>query len=241
MALSGGCGHSGASPGTADSSLQCPVPEYVPAPARVEPCPSAAEVEAIRSDVDIAFEVDPTAGALVCTAEAGSADLTRLQERTYSAISLMRRLRFDAPLPWTGEDLYPWFIHAVEGIRFRAGGYSFCCDPPGVINIAVHPERNEIYRDGFPTLVEGLVHEARHAEGRHPHTCGTNDRTVGELGAWGVQYSLDVWMALHSTGGVLTPDERAYCLNRAAWLASGVFCLECPEVPALPASVPAAQ
>jgi hypothetical protein len=69
----------------------------------------------------------------------------------------------------------------------------------------------------------------------------TNGRTLGELGAWGVQYSLNVRMALHSTGGVLTLDERAYCLNRAAWLASDVFCLECPEVPALPTSAPAAQ
>jgi hypothetical protein len=220
----------GSSP-THTVSEACPPPAYVPAPSGPLPCPTAAEIEEIRADVPIAFEVDPTAGTFVCTAAAGSADLTRLQERTFQALLLMRRLEFDAPLPWTAQELYPWFVHAVRGVRFRATNLSFCCDPAGVIVIAVHPERNESWGDGFPTLIEGLVHEARHAEGGHPHTCGYDDRTLEELGAWGVQFWLNVWMGLHSTGGVLRPPERAYCLNRAAWLASGDFCLDCPAVP----------
>jgi hypothetical protein len=226
---------------TAGSPAGCPVPDYVPAPAGPWPCPSAAEVEAIRSDVPIEFEADPTAGTLVCSAATGSADLTRLQERTYQAIGLMRRLGFDAPLPWTGEELYPWFVHSVRGVRFRVTRYSFCCDPPGVINIAVHPDRDPSYGEGFPTLIEGLVHEARHAEGGHLHTCGNADQTLAELGAWGVQYYLNVWMALHALGGGLTPDDRAYCLNRAAFLAAYDFCTECPGVPTIAgaADVPA--
>jgi hypothetical protein len=222
----GGPGRGSPTGGTA----QCPVPEYVPAPARSWPCPSAAEVEAIRSDVEIDFEVDPTEGTLVCTAAAGSADLTRLEERLFQAIALMRHLEFDAPLPWTGEALYPWFVHSVRGVRFRVTENSFCCEPPGVINIAVHPERNAVYDDGFPTLIEGLVHEARHADGGHLHNCGYKDQTLAEMGAWGVQYSLDLWMGRHSVGTVLTPQEREYCLNRAAWIAAGNFCTECPPV-----------
>lgn len=239
--VAAGCGGSGDAGPTARSPSGCVVPDYVPAPAGDWPCPTAAAVEAIRADVTIEFEVDPTAGELVCTGAAGSADLTRLQERTYQALELMRRLEFDEPLPWTGEDLYPWFVQSVRGIRFRATRNSFCCDPPGVINIAVHPDREATYGEGFPTLIEGLVHEARHADGRHPHTCGNADQSVAELGAWGVQYSLNVWMALHAVSPALTAEDRAYCLNRAAFLAAYDFCSECPRVPVVQLPSPAAR
>jgi len=221
------CGGSG-SP-TATVHEECPQPEYVPVPAVAWPCPPAAEVAAIRSDVEIVIEVDPTAGTLVCTAAEGSADLTRLEERVLQALWLMKRLRFDAPLPWTSRELYPWFVDAVEGVRFRETAYSFCCDPPGVINLAVHPDRNPSYGESFPTLIEGLVHEARHADGPR-HSCGVSDRTLDEMGAWGAQYSLDLWMGRHEAGGVLTPEEREYCVSRAAFIAALDFCTECPGV-----------
>jgi hypothetical protein len=32
-----------------------------------------------------------------------------------------------------------------------------------------------------------VIHEARHSQGFY-HSCGTKDRTIAELGAFGVQY-----------------------------------------------------
>ncbi len=45
-------------------------------------CPSAADIALVDADLDLQFEADPSAGALVCPAAAGSADLTFVQERT---------------------------------------------------------------------------------------------------------------------------------------------------------------
>ena len=74
-------------------------------PGTVDPliatCPSAADVAAISADLDLSFESDPTGGTLVCTAAAGSADLTRAQERAFQALRVMRQLQFTRPLPWT--------------------------------------------------------------------------------------------------------------------------------------------
>ena len=56
-----------------------------------------------------------------------------------------------------------------------------------------------------------FVHEARHNNGK-PHTCGANDQTLDELGAWGAQYYLGIWTALYS-GSLFdgpAPDPTAY-------------------------------
>lgn len=168
------------------------------------------------------FLDDPTAGTLVCRAAEGSADLTRLQERAFQSLLLMKNLTFDTPLPWTSQSLWEWFTSEVRGIRFR-GQQSFCCEDTRVIVLGV----SATYEDGFPTLLEGLVHEARHADNRHPHTCGTSaDLTIDELGAYGVQYYLNVWLAQHS-GDALTETERRYSANRAEWMRAFSFCREC--------------
>jgi hypothetical protein len=172
--------------------------------------------------ITIEFIGDPTAGTLVCHAADGSADLTRLQERAFQALMLMKQITFDAPLPWTEQTLWAWFVSEVRGIRFR-GQLSFCCEGTRVIVLGVKPA----YDDGFPTLIEGLVHEARHADSRHPHSCGAGaDLTISELGAYGVQYFLNVWMGEHS-GDALTPAERRYSLNRAEWMRAFSFCQQC--------------
>ena len=140
-------------------------------------------MRAIEAEVTITFDEDPTAGTLVCRASEGSADLTRLQERVFQALYLMKRIEFDTPLPWTADSLWGWFVQEVRGIRL-GGTRTFCCSSPRVINLAVAAT----YDAGFPTLIEGLVHEARHADGQHPHSCGSGaDSTIAELGAYGVQ------------------------------------------------------
>jgi hypothetical protein len=56
--------------------------------------------------------------------------------------------------------------------------------------------------DAFVVL---LAPEARHLDGK-PHTCGSNDDTIAEMGAWAVRYYLYRWLA-ERTGDYLTPAD----------------------------------
>lgn len=166
-------------------------------------CPTYAEIGQIDLDLTLDFSGDPTRGTLVCRASEGSADLTLLQKRTYNALLMMRdHLSFDAPLPWTNQPLYVWLLGAVRGIHFRDDiVFSFCCDPTGIINIQTGiavAQTNALF-DIWPFIkgfVALIIHEARHNEG-YLHTCGTNDNTISELGAWGVQYYFNIWLVDH--------------------------------------------
>ncbi len=177
-------------------------------------CPTAMEVATFRAAVDLRIDSDPSAGTFVCQAANGSADLTRLQERTFQALRLMQFLPFDAPLLWTPKPLFDWFTGAIRGIRYRGDiPFSFCCDPPGYINIQTsvgvleYPTNSEV----VISLADLLIHEARHNEGL-PHTCGTWDQTLPELGAWGTVIYYNEWAAFH-TGNFLKsklPGQSAF-------------------------------
>jgi hypothetical protein len=52
--------------------------------------------------------------------------------------------------------------------------------------------------------VQLIVHEARHAEGPE-HTCGPNDMTIDELGAWGAVYYFSRALAFDSDACFLRP------------------------------------
>ncbi len=181
-------------------------PAYTTVDEFFERCPTAKEIAALLADISITFEADPTKGTLACKESEGSRDLTPLQKRAYQSVMIMKAIHFDTPLPWTGKGLYQWFIDAIDGIRVRADiGYSFCCEPTNVVNIQV-AENSYIFLTGRwidPPMGGGLmdtmvlfVHEARHNEG-YPHTCnaGADDKTVAEMGSWGVQYYLLQWLA----------------------------------------------
>jgi hypothetical protein len=210
-------------------------------------CPTAAAVAAVDSRLDLVFEADPSAGGgFVCSAAGGSADLTYVQERVYQALILMDLLSFDTPLPWTQETLGEWLVEEAEvvGVLFRDDiPFSFCCDPANYLNIVVtninqpwmsrwiNPQAGVGLRD----LLVLFVHEARHNQGL-PHTCGTNDNTIAELGAWGAQFHVHNWFAYHSDACFLTsPDPwPSYYLEASAWEALWLqdtrFCLE-PDPP----------
>jgi hypothetical protein len=49
-----------------------------------------------------------------------------------------------------------------------------------------------------------MVHESRHNQGL-PHDCGSNDNTMEELGAWGVQLNALLWIANHSDPNYVRP------------------------------------
>lgn len=185
-------------------------------------CPPAAEALSVPAAVGLSIDADPTAGSLACTASAGSADLTLLQLRIVQSLRLLDRLEFAVPLPWTGASLWDWFLGATAGLRVRSDSvYDFCCDPPGVINLRtdsfVGPVNDTAHWldlrygiGGMSTVVDTLVHEARHADGS-PHTCpdGQFDQTITELTARGVAYYLSVWEGLYS-GSFLTAPPPYY-------------------------------
>ncbi len=210
-----------------------PSPEIENANAIIARCPTPAEVAASDRDLALAFESDPTADRTVCTAAQSSRDLTLLQAQVYRVLTVSRRLAFDAPLPWTSNSLYGWMVSSIRGIRLRGDiGTSFCCDPAGIINIQARNLSALQFPSDFRwvgTLVVLFVHETRHNNG-FPHTCGANDNTIGELGAWGVQYYTDLYLGSRSDPAFITPAAtRAAFMQDAQDICSTRFCQDhCP-------------
>ena len=167
---------------------------------------------------------DVSAGTLVCRAADGSRDLTREQERLYQSLLLLKQLQFDAPLPWTPQSVWEWFVGDIDAIEVVSTGLSSCCGPPGTMHLAAA----QVEPSGFPTDVFGIVHEARHADGKL-HDCGSRDETIAELGAFGVEYYFALWVADHVVAPNLTTAERDYARMVAADLrgGGGAFCAAC--------------
>jgi hypothetical protein len=237
-------------------------------------CPSSAVLDAIDQDFDIRFEFRdedgdgdlddpaPLGNALRCTAAAGSRNLTQSQERTYQVLIALRALNFNQPLPFTSLNLYAWMRDSIRGIRIRSDvAGSFCCEPPpnasgSYINIQNGPNRGAYVTDlwtsanGFGLFgqTQLFVHETRHANGPL-HTCGGNDQTIGELGAWAAVYYFARALAFNSnacfvrpTPGrpVTFPDQLtaidAYLLDARTFsrgIHTTAFCAE-PSVPVQP-------
>jgi hypothetical protein len=185
--------------------------------------------------VSLAFSADPTAGQLVCTASQGSRDLTLLKERAYQAVLMLIWVRFDAPLPWTNQNLDAWWASAIHGVDFRGDAQlSYCCAPGGVVVIQTSNLYVLTATDGAVfAAVRGLtalyIHEARHNEG-YLHTCttgeraGQNDNTIAELGAWGVQYYFLLWLGNHANPGLLSPTMRLDSTQEAESMKTRFFC-----------------
>jgi hypothetical protein len=193
------------------------IPESAKTPARqpsidrvLAACPSAADVALVAAALDLRFDAGSLAGPLVCTAAAGSADLTFIQERTYQAVLLLRRISFSRALPWTDLSLYDWFVASIDGIIFRAdfGGAGYCCNPARYmwINPLVLPLPTNLWIGadaglrGMENYVRALVHEARHVHPEHRrHNCpdGAFDLNVAEGGAYAIEVRFIEWMALY--------------------------------------------
>jgi hypothetical protein len=195
------------------------------------PCPSAADIEALRRDIPITF-ADVPWSPIVCNRGEGSVELTWLEERLYQSLIFMRTVRFSQPLPaeWTrGRSLYDWFREAIRGIVVEAGNRSYCCSPDKVIHIATGNTSAVLeWRRTVDTLtLPVLVHEARHADTGVPHTCPTNqtkDARVNDMGAYGVQYWLMFWIAEYSDQ---PPETRDWYRYNYKMIRLTSFCLEC--------------
>jgi len=191
-------------------------------------CPSASEIAQFDADFTITYDSDPTAGTLVCTAASGSADLTRLKERMYQGLRLARAMTFSRPLPWTPLSLYDWLKTAAPRIHVTDGHQAECCDASGAIVIGNDPNAygylSQLDASGLLSLLDVLVHEARHREGP-VHTCGTDDQTVAEEGAWTVEAQLRLWEGLYG-GAVLTGPAADPGIRRTAGLLAGAQYLD---------------
>ena len=194
-------------------------------------CPASADLQAIDRDVKLIWDSDPTEGTIECRTADGSRDLTVMQSRVYRALDTMRRLQFTERLPWTRDPVYRWFTRAVRGIRFRADIMnSNCCSADRMINIRSVVERSpnggqqglmmaitearQLPTDARMLLsfLQLLVHEARHADGK-PHTCGPNDQTLQEMGAWGSVHAFQSWI-VDKMAPDFVPDNLKTSLRR---------------------------
>jgi hypothetical protein len=205
-------------------------------------CPTREQLAAIDADLRLSFEADPTKGQPpACTKAGGSRDLSLLQRRIYNTLLVAKQLQFDQPLPWTRKPFYPWLVDTIKGIRFRGDvEHSACCVPARVISINVATtvmRHTDLWVDrefigsganGLSRFLLLVAHEARHADGAS-HTCGqaTKDRTVDEMGSWGVQYYLARWLAEHtdqaffSVGSLHYADDLA---KEAKTILKNEFC-----------------
>jgi hypothetical protein len=221
--------------GNSPSPQPSPIPSVSPTPGPAPPaittadavlarCPTRDEVAKIDADLVLTFENDATAPT--CSAVQSGRDLTLLQAQVYRTLIIAGQLSFDAPLPWTANALYGWLTSAIAGIRFRGDiDTSFCCSPNRTINVQTRNLTALQFPSDFRwvgTLLVLFVHEARHSEG-YPHACdGVRDNSIGELGAWSVQYHLNLFLAARSGSsyissaarGAFTQDARNVCTSR---------------------------
>jgi hypothetical protein len=207
-------------------------------------CPSVDELKAIDHDLKLVFESDPTRGGThECTGAKGK-DLSLLQSRVYRALATMRALEFSEPLPWTKDSAYRWLTKTVRGVRFTANARtSSCCGPDGLINVRSVVETSPDGRQsGFAlavtqptqmptdfrllaTFLQLLVHEARHNNGK-PHTCGTKDKTIGELGAWGAAYSFQKWLVEKTAPGFVPISVKINLQRAMEQICTNEICIQ---------------
>ena len=180
-------------------------------------CPTVAEVELLFLVAAVEFQGarGPTSGCSF-----GDQAMLTTVSRLAQYLSVLARLRFDEPLPWTDETLIEWFADLVHVLILDAelDFAGICCDATrGGIFLRNTPSDPfqlpdttalEVVRavDGAIGL---LKHEARHFG--FSHTCShTDDNTVTELGAHAVDYLLGVWIGHHSSGNVIPPARRPF-------------------------------
>jgi len=199
--------------------------------ARVAVCPTAAELATV-SDVRVVLIRDAASRPLVCRASEGSADMTYHMRRVRQALILMKELRFDTPLPWTGDrTLWDWFRGLGVGMNvIMDDSDNSCCGADRMIRLSVGGATAEPALLGYDVLamIAGFVHEARHIEaGAHPCQ-GRYDNLISDLGAAGCQNLYSQFMARHSDPAQVPLEYRprflwSACVHRET------FCQEPPR------------
>lgn len=197
-----------------DAGINC---GYETAAELLATCPTAEERRIIRRDFNIAFDQEPPAWD--CT---NGGDESSIMLSMYNTFRLMKCIPFDENFIWAPQhnNLYDWMkslnLDLIQYFSCPGGG---CFNHAGGRNIYLMMDNlgNLEYRQVVnPQMGNGLgfapvliVHEARHTTpgGNKPHTCGSNDNTLNELGAWGVQHHL-LNMLADNTGNFFSNYEK---------------------------------
>ena len=229
LALLWACGGGGPQgPAAPSSQLSLPTCGPPPPPAALSdvlPCPSSNEIAEINQEIPIRLPAEVLSGRVFCGNGTDAPRLTAIQTSIYQALVFLKRLRFTRPLPWTHDAVYDWFRRVVRELVVEVSATDISHNAGGAVFIVFRTAEIQRASNSLADVpFAGLVHEARHSDGGG-HNCGTGDRRVDDLGAFGVQYYLLVWIAEYSAE---SDSVRAWA-RRQAWtlLTSGVFCAEC--------------
>jgi hypothetical protein len=185
-------------------------------------CPAPMELERFNTDFDIVFEPELHFPHYACQNGTGPNGNVNPQLAFYQALRVIHSLQFDTTLPWTDQTLYNWLKSTIDGAVLNETEVSYCCDPTNRIVIKAFLLHQDDYQfwvnpqsgSGLIGFIGLLVHEARHAE-IGGHTCGTDDETLEELGAWGTQYYLYKFMAENTPKGYFTDLQRQSAMSHA--------------------------
>ena len=171
----------------------------------LDACPSEEDLRVVCSEIPIYVESYGRRAVLDGRAECES-PVPSDAGLVVQALRVIRHMRLIEPLSWTDRHPYVWLTSKIDGIILRATTpFSYCCEHPvseseGEQSLIVIKAADRELR-GFRTswvdpqagvglagLVTLIFHEARHVDA--PHTCGADDQTLSEMGAWGVQYDM---------------------------------------------------
>jgi len=206
----------------------------------LQSCPTKEEILQFESDFSITFDdapklyscengKNPNYNGETSTGETGKVLDPRLT--IYQTLRIARAMNFSKPFPWTEKDLYGWLKDNIIGIHVsNSTQYSFCCSPSRVINLKSEVVGawyqtdwiNKQAGTGIEGLVTLIMHEARHTT--HGHTCGSNDKTIDEMGAWAVQYNLLYWMANYLPSDFQSEYEQESIAAQAENIKKTRFC-----------------
>jgi hypothetical protein len=185
-------------------------------------CPSDLELDRFNTDFHILFDSADPFPPYECQDGTGPGGQVNPKLALYQGLRAIHALQFSQALPWTEHGLYEWLREAIHGIVVTDTEYSHCCAAGKKIVLKADLLYQLDYQvwgnpqsgGGLMGLIGLIVHEARHAE-IGGHTCGSDDCTLEELGAWGVQYYLYLYMAENTPAAFFTQQQRQMTLNHA--------------------------
>jgi len=177
-------------------------------------CPPQDELEILERDFPVLYE--PAHGGpfvpYSCSGTISQRTVLSDALAVYQALRVIRHMKLSEPLPWTDLHPYEWLKSKVGAIIVSSTAtYDHCCHavdvsgkPEGTLAITIRKASDSLlqYRTwwvnpqagvGHDGLVLLIFHEARHVD--VPHTCGSGDAMLEEMGAWGVQYTVAQWIA----------------------------------------------
>ncbi len=126
--------------GWSPSARRAPAPgpsRRLPAATLLATCPPLDEIRAIDSQVELRVDT-MRLGGQSCSLEQGSANLGRLEERSYQALRLLRQLELPEPLPWTSADPWSWFTEQAPILRVALEEHAdTVAEPAGTVRVEV--------------------------------------------------------------------------------------------------------